>query len=291
MKRRISKRKSIAINRKGDNYSVVLQKYMKLFVPGFVVIVGLFIYFYYNQNQSSTTISKTAFVSRTTPEPTSEQPTSSLSSSQSATKIIYDYSPQDWQPDAYLIAKTKSDGVMSTAVASGEVYASHNTTDYLVHDSECCGDFSPGEPIHYNHKILTKSQIAGNDFFSLDFYNDALFVSQLADNQPLTDSQKSVQPVLGWTGVAGADQKVTPMTYVNFSFASENAPRLINNWPSIPNSTTINNKTFSADRWTVQVNNSQKYGTLYNIIFSTRDKVTASATISSTGNLISFKSF
>ncbi len=176
---------------------------------------------------------------------------------------------KNWESDAYLITSIVFEGITAGPNPHGAyIYASGCTKDFLVYYGSGSGPYtSPTTNQSYDKPVIvnnfTNFVIPFN--FSQLPYNTILPLSE-AKNFP-----SFVTP-----------HKNGPIIYNNTNYSNPS---------STANNITISNKSFYAQQYTVQVNNSKKLGIFYDVMFynTNNNNLVALATISSTGTLLTLK--
>ncbi len=176
---------------------------------------------------------------------------------------------KNWENNAYLVTSVESAGITAGPSPNGAyIYASSCTKDLLIYYGTGSGPYiSPT-----THQSYEKPVIVSN----IATYNNIIFnYAQLPYNTTLPLSEANNFP-----------------SFVN---PHKNGPIIYNstnhsNPSSTANNITISNKSFYAQEYTVQINNSKKLGIFYDVMFYTyTNKIVALATISNTGNLLTLK--
>ena len=176
---------------------------------------------------------------------------------------------KNWESNAYLITSVVFAGITAGPDPHGAyIYASSCTKNLLIY-------YGSGSGLYIStttHQSYVKPIIVKN----ITTYNNIIFnYAQLPYNATLPLSEANNFP-----------------SFVN---PSKNGPIIYNNTnhsnpSSTANNITISNKSFYAQQYTVQVNNSKKLGIFYDVVFYTNtNKIVALATISNTGNLLTLK--
>jgi len=195
-----------------------------------------------------------------------------------------------WENDAYLVTKLESFILKAGkgVTYSDDIYASSCTTDYLVYVS------NPNELTQDG--LQKKGYNATANIMNKDEFSHALGgpnLLQFPYNQELTTAQ-----IAQWNAGQIPD---FPWIINNTQYPSIGSQASL---MPLSNNFIINGTTFSADSYVIQLNNSKKQGLFYDIIFTSATqesgtcpnnlctfKVSALATASPNGNLLSFKTF
>jgi len=195
-----------------------------------------------------------------------------------------------WENDAFLVTQTKTILLKNSGDPTFlDLYASSCSTDYLTYWS------NPNEEMQVTHQKM--NFIAQSYLKTIDYFTSSLIyinTLQFPFNQAITSTQRA-----DWD--AG---KVPNFPWLVNNTPQSTGPITDSDLMPLVNNMNINGTVFSADSYTIQLNNSKKQGLFYDVVFASATqksgtcpnnictfKMSALATADTNGKLLSFKKF
>jgi hypothetical protein len=194
-----------------------------------------------------------------------------------------------WENDAYLVTQTKSISLKDFGDPTFlDIYASSCSTDYLTYWS------NPNEEMQVTHQKM--NFIAQSYLKTIDYFTSSLIINtlQFPFNQAITPAQRA-----DWD--AG---KIPNFPWFVNNTPQSTGPITDSDLMPLVDNININGAVFSADWYTIQLNNSKKQGLFYDVVFASATqksgtcpnnictfKISALATADTNGKLLSFKKY